>query len=490
MEQRTASESREAVAGTGDPAELAADLRTALAPDRVRTGPVELGLYARDASVLSGDAAVVCFPLDTGEVAAAVRIARRHGRPFVARGSGTGLAGGAVPVGGPVVIVTTKMDRILDIDPGERVAWVQPGVVNLDLTRALAPHGLHFAPDPSSQQACTIGGNVANNSGGPHCLAYGVTSAHVLALEVVLPDGALTLLGGLDAEPAGLDLRGAFVGSEGTLGIATRIAVRLTPDPPAVATLLVDFASVDDAAATVSGIIAAGLVPAALEMMDRRITRAAEDFVHAGYPTDAAAVLLVELDGLPAGVAAGVEQVRDVAGSHGARSVRVAADDAERALLWKGRKSAFGAVARVAPNYYLHDTVVPRTRLVEVLTEVYAIAERHDLMVMNVFHAGDGNLHPLLLFDAREPGVMTRVHAAGEEIVRTSIAAGGVLSGEHGIGLEKRDLMPLLFGPDDLDAQARLREAFDPGGVANPTKILPAGSRCGDLQNVPEGVWV
>jgi glycolate oxidase len=474
----------------GDLAALAADLRAALAPDRVRTEGVELGLYGRDASVMTGAAAVVCFPLTTDEVAAAVHTARRHGRPFVARGSGTGLAGGAVPVGDPVVIVTTKMDRILEVDPVDRVAWVQPGVINLDLTRALAPHGLHFAPDPSSQQACTVGGNVANNSGGPHCLAYGVTSAHVLALEVVLPDGSVTLLGGLDPEPAGLDLRGAFVGSEGTLGIATRIAVRLTPDPPAVATLLLDFDSVDDAAETVSAIIAGGLLPAALEMMDRRITQAAEDFVHAGYPTDAAAVLLVELDGLPAGVDAGVEQVRTVGLAHGARTVRVAADDAERALLWKGRKSAFGAVARLAPNYYLHDTVVPRTRLCEVLTQVYAIAERHDLGVMNVFHAGDGNLHPLLLFDAREPGVMERVHAAGEEIVQVSLDAGGVLSGEHGIGLEKRDLMPLLFGPDDLDAQARLREAFDPDGVANPTKILPAGSRCGDLQSVPEGVWV
>jgi glycolate oxidase len=456
----------------------------------VRTGSVELGLYGRDASVLAGEAAVVCFPVTTDEVAAAVRVARGHGRPFVARGSGTGLAGGAVPVEGAVVIVTTKMDRILEVDSAERVAWVQPGVVNLDLTRALTPHGLHFAPDPSSQQACTIGGNVANNSGGPHCLAYGVTSAHVLALEIVLPDGSVCLLGGLDAEPAGLDLRGVFVGSEGTLGIATRIAVRLTPDPPAVATLLLDFATVDDAAETVSGIIAGGLLPAALEMMDRRITQAAEEFVHAGYPTDAAAVLLVELDGLPAGVAAGVEQVRAVGLAHGARTVRVAADDAERALLWKGRKSAFGAVARLAPNYYLHDTVVPRTRLCEVLAQVYAIAERHDLGVMNVFHAGDGNLHPLLLFDAREPGVMERVHAAGEEIVQVSLDAGGVLSGEHGIGLEKRDLMPLLFGPDDLDAQARLREAFDPEGVANPTKILPAGSRCGDLQSVPQGVWV
>jgi glycolate oxidase len=473
-----------------DPAALAADLRAALAPDRVRTEAVELGLYGRDASVMTGAAAVVCFPLTTDEVAAAVRIARRHGRPFVARGSGTGLAGGAVPVGDPVVIVTTKMDRILEVDPVDRVAWVEPGVINLDLTRDLSSHGLHFAPDPSSQQACTVGGNVANNSGGPHCLAYGVTSAHVLALEVVLPDGSVTLLGGLDPEPAGLDLRGVFVGSEGTLGIATRIAVRLTPDPPAVATLLLDFDSVDDAAETVSGIIAGGLLPAALEMMDRRITQAAEEFVHAGYPTDAAAVLLIELDGLPAGVEAGVEQVRAVGRAHGARTVRVAADDTERALLWKGRKSAFGAVARLAPNYYLHDTVVPRTRLCEVLAQVYAIADRHDLGVMNVFHAGDGNLHPLLLFDAREPGVMERVHAAGEEIVRVSLDAGGVLSGEHGIGLEKRDLMPLLFGPDDLDAQARLREAFDPDGVANPTKILPAGSRCGDLQSVPEGVWV
>jgi glycolate oxidase len=473
-----------------DPAALAADLRAALAPDRVRTEAVELGLYGRDASVMTGAAAVVCFPLTTDEVAAAVRIARRHGRPFVARGSGTGLAGGAVPVGDPVVIVTTKMDRILEVDPVDRVAWVEPGVINLDLTRDLSSHGLHFAPDPSSQQACTVGGNVANNSGGPHCLAYGVTSAHVLALEVVLPDGSVTLLGGLDPEPAGLDLRGVFVGSEGTLGIATRIAVRLTPDPPAVATLLLDFDSVDDAAETVSGIIAGGLLPAALEMMDRRITQAAEEFVHAGYPTDAAAVLLVELDGLPAGVEAGVEQVRAVGRAHGARTVRVAADDTERALLWKGRKSAFGAVARLAPNYYLHDTVVPRTRLCEVLAQVYAIADRHDLGVMNVFHAGDGNLHPLLLFDAREPGVMERVHAAGEEIVQVSLDAGGVLSGEHGIGLEKRDLMPLLFGPDDLDAQARLREAFDPDGVANPTKILPAGSRCGDLQSVPEGVWV
>jgi glycolate oxidase len=469
---------------------VVADLRAALAPDRVSDGPLDRALYGRDASVIGGTAGVVCFPVTADEVQSAVRIARRHGRAFMPRGSGTGLSGGAVPVGDPIVIVTTKMRRILSVDADERVAWVEPGVINLDLTRHLLPLGLHFAPDPSSQSACSIGGNVANNSGGPHCLAYGVTSAHVLAIEVVLPSGELTVLGGLDPEPAGLDLRGAFVGSEGTLGIATKVAVRLTANPPAVATLLLDFLDVDDAAATVSGIIAAGMVPAALEMMDQRITRAAEEYVHAGYPLDAAAILLVEVDGLPAGVAAAAAQVAAIGRAHGARTVRVAADEVERALLWKGRKTAFGAVARLAPNYYLHDTVVPRTKLVEVLRRIYEIAERHGLVVMNVFHAGDGNLHPLLLFDAREPGALERVHAAGDEIVRASLAAGGVLSGEHGIGLEKRHLMASQFSADDLDAQARLRDAFDPEGIANPSKVLPEGSRCADLQQVPEGVWI
>ena len=274
------------------------------------------------------------------------------------------------------------------------------------------------------------------------------------------------------------------------MGIATRIAVRLTPLPPAVQTLLLDFTSVESAAAAVSGIIAAGLVPAALEMMDAEITRAVEDFVHAGFPRDAAAVLLVEVDGLPAGVDAAAAVVGEVGRAHGARTVRVAADEAERALLWKGRKSAFGAIARIAPNYYLHDAVVPRTRLVEVMAAVYDIAKRYDLVMMNVFHAGDGNLHPLIAFDKRADGVLERVLAAGEEIIHACVAAGGVLSGEHGIGLEKRDYMPLIFSADDLDAQARLREAFDPDGVANPQKVLPAGSRCGDLQKIPEGAWI
>ena len=469
---------------------LLADLERALGPDRARAEPLELALYARDAGTERGAAAVVCFPESAADVAAAVRIVASHDRPFVARGSGTGLAGGATPVGEPVVIVTTHLNRILEVDPEARVAWVEPGVLNLDLSRAVAHHHLHYAPDPSSQQACTIGGNVATNAGGPHCLSAGVTSTHVLAIDVVLADGSTTTLGGLEPDQPGYDLRGCFVGSEGTMGIATRIAVRLVPDPPDVRLLLLDFETVDDAGATVSGIIAAGVVPAALEMMDTEITAAVEDFVHAGYPRDAAAVLLVELDGLRDGVDAQVAIVEAVGRAHGVRTVRIAADEDERALLWKGRKSAFGALARIAPDYYLHDAVVPRTKLVEVLQQVRAIAAEHQLTIMNVFHAGDGNLHPLIAFDAREPGIWARVERAGDEILAACVAAGGVLSGEHGIGLEKRDAMPLVFGPDDLDAQARLRDAFDPSGRANPMKVLPSGSRCGELQRIPDGAWV
>jgi glycolate oxidase len=393
-------------------------------------------------------------------------------------------------MGDPLVIVTTQLNHILDVDAEQRVAWVEPGVLNLDLSRAVAHLGLHYAPDPSSQQACTIGGNVATNAGGPHCLASGVTATHVLAVEVVLADGSTTMLGGLEPDQPGFDLRGCFVGSEGTMGVASRIAVRLTSNPPEVRTLLLDFTAIEDAGAAVSGIIAAGIVPAALEMMDAQITRAVEDYVGAGYPRDAAAVLLVELDGLQDGVDAQVAVVERVGLANGARTVRVAVDEAERALLWKGRKSAFGAIARIAPDYYLHDAVVPRTKLVEVLRQVYAIAAEHQLTMMNVFHAGDGNLHPLIVFDSREPGIWERVHAAGDQILAACVAAGGVLSGEHGIGLEKREAMPLVFSVDDLDAQARLRDAFDPSGRANPSKILPKGSRCGELQRVPEGAWI
>ncbi len=473
------------------PAELLADLCAALDPARVHREPTEIALYARDASLTrAGGPVAVCFPVDTAEVAACVRVARSHRCAFVARGAGTGLAGGAVPVEGAVVIVLTKMDRIRSIDVARCVAWVEPGVLNLDLNRAVAPHGLRFAPDPSSQQACSIGGNVANNSGGPHCLAEGVTSAHVLAMEVVLPTGEVTVLGGLDPDPAGFDLRGSFVGSEGTLGIATAVAVRLLPLPPCVRTVLATFGDVASAANAVSAVIAEGLVPAALEMLAGPMIGAVEDFVHAGFPREAGAVLLAEVDGMPAATAEAVEVLLRVCGEHGASSVTVATTEEQRALWWKGRKSAFGAVARIAPNYYLHDTVVPRSKLAGVLEQVDAIAAAHGLQVLHVFHAGDGNLHPLLVFDARTPGVLERVHAAGDEIVAVSLAAGGVLSGEHGIGLEKRNHMASMFSPTDLDAQARLRDAFDPDGLANPTKILPAGSRCGDLQQVPPGVWV
>ncbi|HLH45816.1 MAG TPA: FAD-linked oxidase C-terminal domain-containing protein [Acidimicrobiales bacterium] len=476
---------------SGDP--LIADLVAAVGEDGVRDDRTERALLAHDASVFErGSAGPICFPRSTDEVQAVVRAAVRHGRAVVPRGAGTGLAGGAIPLGTPVVVALTRMNRILGVDLDNRAAWVEPGVVNLDLSRYLRPLGFHFAPDPSSQQACTIGGNVANNSGGPHCLAYGVTSSHVLALDVVLPDGELVRLGGLDAEPAGLDLRGAFVGGEGTLGIATRIAVRLTPNPPAVRTLLLAFDSVVDAAATVGAVIAAGMVPAALEVMDRRITEAVERYVGAGYPTDAAAVLLAEVDGLEAGTAIDAERIGQIGRAHGATSVRVAASEEERALLWKGRKTAFGAIAQIAPSYYLHDTVVPRRALADVLERVYAIAEHHHLLVVNVFHAGDGNLHPLLLFDRREPGALDRVHAAGAEIVEASLAAGGVLSGEHGIGVEKRDYMPLMLSADDLDHQNRLRRSFDPECRANPGKVLPRGHSCADIQTleaVPAGVW-
>ncbi len=421
-----------------------------------------------------------------------MRIAMKHGRSVVPRGAGTGLAGGAIPLGAPIVVAMTKMNAILEVDIDNRVAWVEPGVINLDLTKYLTPKGFHFAPDPSSQQVCTIGGNVANNSGGPHCLAYGVTNAHIAAIEVVLPSGEVAMLGGLDAEPAGLDLRGAFVGSEGTLGIATRVAVALTKNPPHVRTLLLSFASVRDAANTVSAVIAAGIVPAAMEVMDQRITEAVENYVHAGYPTDAAAVLLAEVDGLAAGVDIDADAIGEIGRANGATEVRLAQTEEERALLWKGRKTAFGAIAQIAPDYYLHDTVVPRSALADVLEQIYAIADRHELLVMNVFHAGDGNLHPLLIFDAREPGVLERVHAAGGEIITASLAAGGVLSGEHGIGVEKQDYMERLFTSDDLDHQARLRRAFDPQCRANPGKVLPTGHSCADIQalrSVPTGVW-
>jgi glycolate oxidase len=473
----------------------AARFRALLGAERVIEHPLERSLYARDGgAVEDGECGLVVLPETTAEVSACLRLARELGLAVVPRGSGTGLAGAAVPLDGAVVVSLARMRRIVEIDPETPCAWVEPGVLNLDISQAVAHLGLHYAPDPSSQAACSIGGNVGTNAGGPHCLSYGVTVQHVLALEVVLADGEILRLGGLAPDPPGYDLRGLVVGSEGTVGVVTRICVRLTRNPPAVRTLLLDFGAVRDASATVSAIIAAGVVPAAIEMMDRAMTLAVEEFVHAGLPVDAAAILLVEVDGTPAQVAAESALVERVAREHGVRTVRIARDEAERELLWKARKSAFGAIARVRPNYYLHDCVVPRTRLVEVLEQVYEIAARHDLLILNVFHAGDGNLHPLIAYDRRVPDQVERVRAAGREIIEACVAAGGTLSGEHGIGLEKRDFMPLVFTPDDLAAQACARRAFDPWEQMNPGKVLPLGSRCGEIGAVdgplPTGTWI
>lgn len=468
---------------------LVRELQDLLGEERVLVDPLRRYVYGKDGGIRRGDVAVVTLPATVGEVADIVRIAGRHQIPVVPRGAGTGLAGGAVPTSPSLVVSLTRLIEI-EVDVESRTAWVGAGVLNLDLSKHTAAFGLHFAPDPSSQAACTIGGNVANNSGGPHCLAEGSTVNHVLAVELVTATGEVLLLGADAPDPIGLDLRGIVVGSEGTLGIVTRALVKLSANPPAARTLLAAFERVEDAAATVSGIIAAGIVPAALEMMDQPMTIAVERFVGAGFPTDAAAVLLAEVTGHPAAVAAEAETVRAVAESNHAR-IRMAADQAESDLLWKGRKAAFGAVAQLAPDYYLHDTVVPRTKLVDVLAMVYDIADRYDLAIMNVFHAGDGNLHPLMAFDASEEGVLDRVHAAADEVARVCVEAGGALSGEHGIGLEKRDLMPLVFSEADLDAQARLVEAFDPDRLFNPDKVLPTGSRCFDMgRPVPEGTWI
>src|SRR2546425_5890727 len=443
------------------------DLETALGPVEVLSDPLALRLYARDASMVEGSCGLVAFSRTVDDVVACMRIAADHGLAVVPRGSGTGLAGAATPLGDALVVVTSKMNRILSVRREDRFAWVEPGVVNLDLANSLRPSGFTYAPDPSSQQTSSIGGNVNTNAGGPHCLAYGVTSAHVLALDVVLPDGGVERFGSEGPEAPGYDLRGVVVGSEGTLGIVVAACVRLVPIPPSVRTMLLDFTSVEDCAATVSDIIARGVGPAAIEMMDNGIVVAAESFAHAGYPTDAAAILIVEVDGMPAGVQAQTREVEEAARANRVRSIRVAADDAERALIWKGRKSAFGAVAQIAPHYHLHDCVVPRTKLVEVLAGVYAIANRHELIVTNVFHAGDGNLHPLFSFDLSVPGTLERVLAAADEVVRLCVDAGGALSGEHGIGLEKRDFMPLVFSEEDLRAQACLRAAFHPDARMN-----------------------
>jgi glycolate oxidase subunit GlcD len=467
-------------AGARDPRALAGRLRAIPEVAEVIEEPAALFTYESDGlTLLRGAPLAVAFPLSTAAVAAIVRACAEADVAFVARGAGTGLSGGATPADGCVVIECSRMDRILEIDATNRTAVVQPGVVNARLSEAVAGLGLHYAPDPSSQSACTIGGNVAENSGGPHTLKYGTTSPHVLAIEVVLPDGSIARLGRRDGHASGYDLRGVFIGSEGTLGIATAVTVRLVPIPEVVCVLLASFRDLVAACRTVSAIVREGIVPAALEAMDDRTIAAVEDSVYAaGYPRDARAVLLVELDGTEVAVAHERARVETLCRGEGAIEVRVARDAAERLALWRGRKGAFGAMGRLAPDLYVHDAVVPRTRLPEVVERINRAAQEQGVRIANILHAGDGNLHPNLSFDRRDAAQMERVRRVGEEILRICIEAGGVLSGEHGIGIEKRDYMGLLFSESDLAPMRWVHEAFDPEDRCNPGKVLPAPRAC------------
>jgi glycolate oxidase len=462
-------------------ASLRRELEGLLGRGAVLSDPDELLVYESDGLTLFRALAdFVVFPTSVEHVSGVVAIANREGLPFVARGAGTGLSGGCLPAEGGIVISLMRMNRVVEVDYENQIAVVEPGLVNLHLSWKVGPRGFYYAPDPSSQQACTIGGNIANNSGGPHTLKYGVTTNHVLGLEVVMPDGERMWLGGKTRDPQGYDLVGVFVGSEGTFGIATKVVVRILRKPQAVKTVLAVFEQIDQASEAVSAIIAEGLVPAAMEMIDQLTIQAVEDAFGCGYPRDAAAALLIELDGLAAGMEEQAERVRRACVRNGAREVRVARDEAERQLLWKGRKSAFGAYGRVSPAYMVMDGVIPRTQLPYVLRRVNEIVAAHGLRVGNVFHAGDGNLHPNILFDPRRPGEEARVVAAGGEILRVCAEVGGSISGEHGIGLEKMDFMPLVFSEADLDCMRRLRHAFDPDNRCNPGKIFPSRKACGE----------
>src|SRR5215207_1916923 len=417
----------------------------------------------------------------TADVVATVRACAEHGVPFVARGSGTGLSGGALPHADGVLVVTSRMRAVREVDRDAQRAVVEPGVINLQVTRAAAAGGYYYAPDPSSQQVCSIGGNVAENSGGAHCLKYGFTTNHVLGVEFVTPAGEVVAVGGKAVDPPGYDLLGAIVGSEGTLGVATEVTVRLTRAPQAVRTLLAGFAGTDSAGQAVSAIIAAGVIPAAVEMMDALAIEAAEAAVHCGYPAGAGAVLIVELDGPEAEVDAQFASVVDFCRDAGAFEIRVAADDVERALFWKGRKSAFAAVGRISPDYIVQDGVIPRTALPAVLRAIADLSAGAGVRVANVFHAGDGNLHPLVLFDAAVDGEAERAEEVSGAILDLCLEHGGSITGEHGVGSDKAKHMPRMFGQDDLDTMQLLRCAFDPAGLSNPGKVFPTPRLCGEV---------
>lgn len=456
---------------------LASHLAEIVGERRVLFRPSELLTYASDGlPSYFKQPGLAVFPGTRDELVAVVRELAARAVPFVPRGAGTGLSGGAL-ADGVVLIGLNRLTRILSVDAENALAVVEPGVINASLSRAVASLGLNYAPDPSSQAACTIGGNVAENAGGPHCLKYGVTTNHVVALTVVLPDGEIVTLGNAHGENAGYDLVGAFVGSEGCFGIALDVTVRLSRNPEAVRTLLADFLSIDAAAQAVSAIVATGIIPAALEMIDQATIRAVESSIYAaGYPTDAAAALLIEVDGAMAGIEHDVATIEALCMQHGARSVRVARDDAERTRLWQGRKKAFGAMGRISSHLVVQDAVVPRTRLPDVLRRIHDIGERHRVKVCNVFHAGDGNLHPNIAYDASDPDETRRVHLAMAEIMHACVEAGGTITGEHGVGLDKLPYMELIFSPDSLSAMCALRDVFDPDRRANPGKVVPMHS--------------
>ena len=452
---------------------LLRELRRIVGDGNVISDHHDLVIFERDASITGSLPDAVVLPANRDQAVEVVKLSRRLGVPLVARGAGTGLSGGAVTLHGGIALQLSRMRRVLEIDEEARTATVEPGVVNSDLQQAAARRGLFYAPDPSSQKACTIGGNCAENSGGPHCLYYGVTTNHILAMEVILADGSVHWVGGESPDRPGLDLLGLMIGSEGTLCVITKIVTKLLPIPPSIITLMAAFPTIDTASHAVSAVIGRQIIPSALEMMDQVTVGAVEAHYRAGYPTDAGAVLLVEVDGLEETTRELSQVIQEILAHNEAFNVRVAADGAERELLWAGRKGAIGALGRIKPNYYLHDGVVPRTRLPEVLRRVGEIGSHYRLPVANVFHAGDGNLHPNILFDLREAGIMERVEEAGEEMLWAVIEMGGTLSGEHGIGIEKNAFMPWIYSPDDLAAMQQVKDTLDPGGLLNPGKIFP-----------------
>jgi glycolate oxidase len=451
-------------------------------------------VYEQDGSIFQVMPEIVVLPGDVEEVAAVVRAAEKANVPIVPRGSGTGLAGGAVPAEGGIILALTRLNRILKIDLDNALAIVEPGVINIEVTKAVAKDGFFYAPDPSSQAACSIGGNVANNSGGPHTLAYGVTTNHVLGLEVVLSDGQIVSLGGEVPDTPGYDLCGVFVGSEGTMGIVTKIAIRLMRTRESVRTLLAIFDSMDDATQAVVDITSAGIIPAALEIMDRTAIEAVERGAPVGLPRDAEAVLIVEIEGLIEHSERAIDLAAEICRRSRAREVKRAANEAERQRLWKARKGAFGAMGALAPNYYVQDGVVPRSQLPAMMRRVAAIRKEFNLRIANVFHAGDGNLHPNILFDMRSPGELERVIEAGAATLRACVELGGSITGEHGVGLEKKAYIGLLFSEADLEAMARVRRAFDPQLTFNPAKLFPTPQSCGEVRlqpaQIPAGLWI